>query len=100
MRVSPWSWFLLLLTLAYVAWCWLIGHTPPPFFPVSENQYIYMFGEYSSFNAFRSAGYPVFIDVVRFAFGTVDAIPRVQLVLYAGATGFLSWSIFHVFRTP
>ncbi len=85
---SAFPWILALLAVAYVAFHWSNPMTP---FPDS--------GGYIEFSPVRTAGYPVFIDAVEAVFGSVDAVPKVQLVIAAAAVAFLGWSIFRAFGT-
>ena len=81
-------WILILLGVGYVAYHW---PNPVGLWPDS--------GTYLTFNEIRTAGYPVFLDLVISAFGTVDAVPKVQLVIAAAAFAFLGWSLHHAFRS-
>lgn len=47
----------------------------------------------SSSLRYRTLGYPFFIEAVRVVFGTVDAAPRVQLVLAAASVVFMGWAV-------
>ncbi len=48
----------------------------------------------------RTAGYPVFLNLVTVVFGSVQAAPKVQLVLLAAAVSFLGWSVYRTFSAP
>ena len=46
--------------------------------------------QYIDFDPIRSAGYPLFLDLVTCVMGSIDYVPYVQLVLYAAAALFLA----------
>ena len=46
-----------------------------------------------SASLYRRLGYPVFLEVVKVLFGTVDAVPRIQLVLLGASAVFLGWAL-------
>ncbi len=52
---------------------------------------------YLEFSGGRTAGYPLFLDAVLAVFGTVDAVPKVQLGLAALSFAFLGWSVHRAF---
>ena len=79
---------LILLAVGYVACFW---SSPVVLWPDSNG--------YLTFSEHRTAGYPVFIDLVTSIFGTVEAVPKVQLVIAAVAFAFLGWSLHHSFRS-
>ena len=81
-------WILILLAIGYVAYFW---SSPVVLWPDSNG--------YLTFSEHRTAGYPVFIDLTTTIFGTVEAVPNVQLVIAATAFAFLGWSIHHTFRS-
>lgn len=87
-RWARFGWPLLWLALAagYAAFSWSnpVGTTP------DSLGYLRFFPE-------RSAGYPLFLDAVIAVFGTVDAVPKAQLVLAAAAFAFLGWSVHRAF---
>ncbi len=86
---TAFPWLLALLAIAYVALHW---SQPLTLSPDS--------GGYLSFSDHRTAGYPLFLDVVEALFGTSDAAPKVQLILAASAFAFLGWSLHRAFRSP
>ena len=48
----------------------------------------------------RTAGYPIFLNLITVVFGSVQAVPRVQLFLLAAAVSFLGWSVYRTFSAP
>ena len=81
-------WLLILLAAGYVAYYW---SNPVVLWPDS--------GGYLKFSEHRTAGYPIFIRLIEATFGTVDAVPKAQLVIAATSFAFLGWSVHRVFRT-
>ena len=81
-------WLLILLAAGYVAYHW---PNPVGLWPDSNG--------YLTFSEHRTAGYPVFIDLVTSIFGTVDAVPKIQLIVAAAAFTFLGWSLHRTFRS-
>ena len=55
---------------------------------------------YIDFDAYRTAGYPLFLDIARAFFGTVEAASSIQLLLAAVAFVFLGWSLHQALRAP
>ena len=54
---------------------------------------------YLTFSEHRTSGYPIFIRLTTVLFGTVDAVPKVQLVIAAVAFAYLGWNLSRVFRS-
>lgn len=81
---GPLLWLALAAGYAAFSWSNPVGTTP------DSLGYLRFFPE-------RSAGYPLFLDAVIAVFGTVDAVPKVQLVLAAAAFAFLGWSVHRAF---
>ena len=81
-------WLLILLAACYVAYYW---SNPVGLWPDS--------GGYLKFSEHRTAGYPIFIRLIEAVFGTVDAVPKAQLIIAAASFAFLGWSVHRVFRT-
>ena len=81
-------WLLALLALGYVVLHW---SQPPIFFPDSHS--------YLQFNAYLTAGYPLFLRAVDTLCGSTDAAPQAQLVVAAGAFVFLGWSLHRAFAS-
>ncbi len=86
---AAFPWLLALLAAAYVALHW---SQPLTLFPDS--------GGYLAFSEHRTAGYPLFLDLIEAVFGATDAAPRVQLLIAAAAFAFLGWSLHRAFRSP
>ena len=86
---AAFPWLLILLAVGYVAYYW---SNPVELYPDSNG--------YLKFSEVRTAGYPVFIRLITAAFGTVDAVPKAQLLLAAAAFAFLGWSVHLAFRSP
>ena len=82
-------WLLVLLAVGYVAFYW---PNPVELYPDSNG--------YLTFSEHRTAGYPVFVMLVKAVFGTVDAVPKAQLVIAASAFSFLGWSLHCAYRSP
>ena len=76
-------WLLILLAAGYVVYYW---SNPVELYPDSNG--------YLTFSEHRTAGYPMFIRLIEAAFGTVDAVPKAQLVVAGAAFAFLGWSAF------
>lgn len=55
---------------------------------------------YINFWSQRTAGYPTFLNLITAVFGSVQAAPKVQLVLMATAISFLGWSVYRTFFAP
>ncbi len=79
---------LVLMGAVYVAYFW---SNPVGLYPDSNG--------YLTFSEHRTSGYPIFIMLTTALFGTVDAVPKVQLVFAAGAFVFLGWSLSRAFRS-
>ena len=94
---------LLVLALGYVALCWTapIGHhvwSPLGATMLHGDSESFFFE--SSSSRYRWAGYPLFLELVEAVFGTVNAAPRVQLVLLAAAVCFLGFAVWQALRVP
>ena len=83
---------LLALTVSYIAWFW---SNPHGFSLMQGGSY-----QYLNFGPGRAAGYPVFVDAIIAVFGTVEAVPKVQIILSAAAAAFLGWCLHRVLRKP
>ena len=79
---------LVLLAVGYVAYHW---SNPVELYPDS--------GGYLNFSEHRTAGYPVFIMLVSALSGTVDAVPKAQLLIAAWSFAFLGWSFQRAFQS-
>ena len=53
-----------------------------------------------AFDPRRTAGYPLFLDLVAAVFGSVAAAPKVQLALAAASAWFLGWSFARAMGAP
>lgn len=98
-------WLLFAGALAYTAWFWSnpIGegawspHGPEMIQPGNSTSFL----EFGAPRwATRWAGYPVFLDAAARLAGGLAAVPRVQLLLAAGAVWFLGYAAHRVFRSP
>ena len=78
----------------HVGLMWIGGGTPgvDPHFPDSSG--------YIDFRPLRTAGYPLFLQGVRAAFGAVEAAPNVQVVLSAAAYAFLGHAVRRALGAP
>ena len=81
-------WLLILLAAGYVAYHW----SNPVVLADDTDSYL-------NFTAIRTASYPVFIDLVTAAFGSLNAVAKVQLIVAASSFAFLGWSLHHSFRS-
>lgn len=79
---------LILLAVGYAAYYW---PNPVELYPDSNG--------YLTFSEHRTAGYPVFIMLVKAVFGTVDAVPKAQLIIAAASFAFLGWSLHRAFQS-
>ena len=79
---------LILMGASYVVYYW---SNPVGLYPDSNG--------YLTFSEHRTAGYPIFIRLTTALFGTVDAVPKVQLIIAAGTFAFLGWSLSRTFRS-
>lgn len=94
---------LIVLALGYVGLCWTapIGHHV--WSPLGATM---LHGDSESFflerpaARYRWVGYPLFLELVEAVFGTVNAVPRVQLVLLAAAVCFLGFAVWQALRAP
>ena len=81
-------WLLILLAACYVAYYW----SNPVGLADDTDSYL-------NFTAIRTASYPVFIDLVTAAFGSLNAVAKAQLIVAASSFAFLGWSLHHSFRS-
>lgn len=94
---------LIVLALGYVGLCWTAPIGPHVWSPLGETM---LHGDSESFflerpsARYRWVGYPLFLALVEAVFGTVDAAPRVQLVLLAAAVCFLGFAVWQALRAP
>ena len=90
------SWIAIALALAYVVAFWSdpIGpHVWSPLGPDMLHGNSQSFFLSSSSLRYRTLGYPFFVEAVRVVFGTVEAVPRVQLVVMAASVVFMGWAV-------
>ena len=88
------------MAAAYVAWFWSNPIGGGAWSPFGDDP---MYGDaigYIHFNRYRTAGYPVFLDLVAAVFGSVEAAPRVQLALAAASVWLLAWSAARAAAAP
>ena len=88
LKSEGFPWILALLTVGYVAYYW----GSPAIIQDDSDSYL-------DFSAIRTAGYPVFIDLITASFGSVDAVANAQVVIAGGAFAYLGWSIHRAFGT-
>ena len=84
-------WLLIAFAVGYTAYFWSNPHGFKLNYGPDSLGYL-------QFEPYRTAGYPVFLDLVIAAFGTVAAVPKAQVVLSAAALAFLGWCIHRAFR--
>ncbi len=89
-RWLPWT--LAALAVAYAAALWTNPFGTELYTPDSRG--------YIEFDAHRTAGYPLLLDSVTDLFGTLGAVPGVQLLLAAASFAFLGWSIQRALGAP
>ena len=89
-RWLPWT--LAALAVAYAAVLWTN--------PLGSELYTPDSRGYIEFDAHRTAGYPLLLDSVTDLFGTLGAVPGVQLLLAAASFAFLGWSIQRALGAP
>lgn len=92
----------LLITLAacYVAYFWSDPIGANVWSPLGRDMLSNDSPGYIDFSPDRTAGYPVFLNLITIVFGSVQAAPKVQLVLLAAAVSFLGWSVYRTFSAP
>ena len=92
---------LVILALGYVGLCWTAPIGPHVWSPLGETM---LHGDSESYflerpsNRNRWMGYPLFLELVEAVFGTVNAVPRAQLVLLAAAVCFLGFAVWQALR--
>ncbi len=90
------SWIAVALALAYVVAFWSDPIGPHVWSPLGPDM---LHGDSKSFFLsssslrHRTLGYPFFVEAVRVVFGTVEAVPKVQLVVMAASVVFLGWAV-------
>ncbi len=82
-------WLFILMAAGYAAASW---STPVILTPDSQG--------YLEFQEARTAGYPIFLEVVVAVFGGTAAVPNVQLALAAAAIAFLGWCVHRAYGAP
>lgn len=88
---GPFPWLLGLLAVVYALYFWT-NPLDAELFAADSRGYI-------EFAPERSAGYPLFLDLID-VFGAANTTPPVQVALAAGAFAFLGWSVWRAFGTP
>ena len=87
------SWILILISVAYIAFYWSN--------PFDDDMFAYDDSlSYVQFSEYRTAGYPVFLNLIETVFGTLNPVPTVQLLLSAISVAFLGLSVYRVFQAP
>lgn len=89
-RWLPWT--LPVLAIAYAAVLWTNPFGTALYTPDSRG--------YIEFDPHRTAGYPLFLGFVTGLFGTLGAVPGVQLLLAAASFAFLGWSVQRALGAP
>jgi len=90
------TWMAISLALAYVVAFWSDPIGPGVWSPLGPDM---LHGDSKSFFLsssslrYRTLGYPFFVETVRIVFGTVEAAPRVQLVVMAASVVFMGWAV-------
>lgn len=86
------SWILVLISVAYIAFYWSN--------PFNDDMFAYNdFPSYVHFSEYRTAGYPVFLNLIETVFGTLNPVPNVQLLLTAFSVGFLGLSVYKILQS-
>ena len=93
-------WLLIALAAGYVLCFWFDPIGDDIWSPLGRDMLHNDSPGYIGFWAERSAGYPVFLNLITVVFGSVQAAPKVQLVLLAAAVSFLGWSVYRTFSAP
>ena len=94
---------LIVLALGYVGLCWTAPIGNHVWSPLGETM---LHGDSESFffespsSRYRWVGYPLFLELVEAVFGTINAAPRVQLVLLAAAVVFLAFAVWQTLCAP
>ena len=94
---------LVVLAAAYVGLCWTNPIGQHVWSPLGITM---LHGDSESFflerpsARYRWVGYPIFLQLVETVFGTMNAVPRVQLVLLAAAVCFLGFAVWQALRAP
>lgn len=97
-KLSPW--LLIALAAGYVICFWFDPIGDAIWSPLGRNMLHNDSPGYIRFWSERSAGYPVFLNLITIVFGSVQVAPKVQLVLLAVAVSFLGWSVYRTFSAP
>ena len=93
-------WLPAAMAAGYAAWFWSNPIGGGAWSPFGDGP---MHGESESYlrpNSRRATGYPLFLHSAIFVFGSVEAVPRVQLALAAASAWFLGWSAGRAARAP
>ena len=88
------------MAAGYVVWFWSNPIGGGAWSPFGDSP---IHGESESYllpNRHRPAGYPLFLRAAIAVFGSVEAVPRVQLALTAAAAWLLGWSAGRAARAP
>lgn len=97
------SWIIIAVSIGYIAAFWFDWTYMQHFYSAPEE-----FdragsgdaGRYLKFKELATAAYPLFLRAVTSVFGTLEAVPKVQLVLSTAAVSFLAWSVRKTFGAP
>ena len=103
MGAAALSWAPAALAAGYVVVFWIVPDPGGAAWRVLGGPLEPMQGDSRSFVVFdprRTAGYPLFLDLVAAVFGSVEAAPRVQLALAAASAWFLGWSFARAAGAP
>jgi len=93
-------WLLIALAAGYVLCFWFDPIGEDSWSPLGRDMLHNDSPGYIGFWSERSVGYPVFLNLIMVVFGSVQAAPKVQLVLLAAAVSFLGWSVYRTFSAP
>lgn len=92
--------FLVALAACYVICFWFDPIGDDAWSPLGQDMLHNDSPGYIGFWPDRTAGYPIFLNLITVVFGSVQAAPRVQLVFLAAAVLFLGWSVYRTFSAP
>ena len=94
------SWLAIVLAGGYIAYFWSnpIGDG---IWSVFGTEMINPDGRsFLQYHRFRWVGYPLFLDLIGAAFGSVEIVPKVQLLAWVATVLFLVWSVRRTFQAP
>lgn len=94
------SGLLISLAACYVAYFWSDPIGDSVWSPLGRDMLHNDSPGYIDFSPDRTAGYPIFLNLITIVFGSVQVAPKVQLVLLAAAVSFLGWSVYRTFSAP